>query len=64
MRNNYNPVSDSDDSFKVLNGEKSDARSSDGTGTPPPYSVLRKFTDSGNSDGSTSESARIFGLFW
>ncbi|EPX73360.1 uncharacterized protein SOCG_01110 [Schizosaccharomyces octosporus yFS286] len=39
MRNNYTPVSNSDNSVKVLNFEKSDTRSWNGIGTPS--SVLR-----------------------
>ncbi|EPX74499.1 uncharacterized protein SOCG_01983 [Schizosaccharomyces octosporus yFS286] len=58
MKNNYAPVSDSDDSFKVLNDEKSDARSLDGTGTPPPYSAPNKFIDLEMADGSTQHSAQ------
>ncbi|EPX72701.1 uncharacterized protein SOCG_00463 [Schizosaccharomyces octosporus yFS286] len=58
MKNNYAPVSDSDDSFKVLNDEKSDARSLDGTGTPPPYSAPKKFIDLEMADGSTQHSAQ------
>ncbi|EPX73467.1 uncharacterized protein SOCG_02691 [Schizosaccharomyces octosporus yFS286] len=40
MKNNYAPVSDSDDSSKLLNDKKLDIRSLDGTGTSPPYSGL------------------------
>ncbi|EPX73742.1 uncharacterized protein SOCG_02960 [Schizosaccharomyces octosporus yFS286] len=58
MKNNYAPVSDSDDSFKVLNDEKSDARSLDGTGTPPPYSTPNKFIDLEMADGSAQHSAQ------
>ncbi|EPX74135.1 uncharacterized protein SOCG_03348 [Schizosaccharomyces octosporus yFS286] len=58
MKNNYAPVSDSDDSFKVLNDEKSDARSLDGTGTPPPYSAPNKFIDLEMADGSAQRSAQ------
>ncbi|EPX70844.1 uncharacterized protein SOCG_04114 [Schizosaccharomyces octosporus yFS286] len=58
MKNNYTPVSDSDDSFKVLNDEKSDARSLDGTGTPPPYSAPNKFIDLEMADGSAQHSAQ------
>ncbi|EPX73465.1 uncharacterized protein SOCG_02689 [Schizosaccharomyces octosporus yFS286] len=58
MKNKYTPVSDSDDSFKVLNDEKSDARSLDGTGTPPPYSAPNKFIDLEMADGSTQHSAQ------
>ncbi|EPX75020.1 uncharacterized protein SOCG_02499 [Schizosaccharomyces octosporus yFS286] len=58
MKNKYSPVSDSDDSFKVLNDEKSDARSLDGTGTPPPYSAPNKFIDLEMADGSTQHSAQ------
>ncbi|EPX74054.1 uncharacterized protein SOCG_03268 [Schizosaccharomyces octosporus yFS286] len=58
MKNNYAPVSDSDDSFKVLNDEKSDARSLDGTGTPPSYSATNKFIDLEMADGSAQHSAQ------
>ncbi|EPX72390.1 uncharacterized protein SOCG_00154 [Schizosaccharomyces octosporus yFS286] len=58
MKNQYTPVSDSDDSFKVLNDEKSDARSLDGTGTPPSYSAPNKFIDLEMADGSTQHSAQ------
>ncbi|EPX70881.1 uncharacterized protein SOCG_04077 [Schizosaccharomyces octosporus yFS286] len=58
MKNKYTPVSDSDDSFKVLNDEKSDARSLDGSGTPPPYSAPNKFFDLEMADGSAQHSAQ------
>ncbi|EPX73109.1 uncharacterized protein SOCG_00865 [Schizosaccharomyces octosporus yFS286] len=58
MKNKYSPVSDSDESFKTLNDEKSDARSLDGTGTPPPYSAPNKFIDLEMADGSTQHSAQ------
>ncbi|WBW71640.1 wtf meiotic driver [Schizosaccharomyces osmophilus] len=56
MKNKYTPISDSDDSSKTLNDEKSDTHSADGT--PPPYSASNKFIDLEMADGSAQNSAQ------
>ncbi|EPX71706.1 uncharacterized protein SOCG_01920 [Schizosaccharomyces octosporus yFS286] len=56
MKNKYTSVSDSEESLKTLNDEKSDTRSSEGT--PPPYSASNKFIDLEMADGSAQHSAQ------
>ncbi|EPX71657.1 uncharacterized protein SOCG_01872 [Schizosaccharomyces octosporus yFS286] len=57
MKNKYTSVSDSEESLKTLNDEKSDTRSSEGT--PPPYSASNKFIDLEMADGSAQNSAEL-----
>ncbi|EPX75232.1 uncharacterized protein SOCG_04476 [Schizosaccharomyces octosporus yFS286] len=57
MKNKYTPVSDSDDSFKVLNDEKANSQSSPSDGTP--YSASNKLIDLEMADGSAQNSAEL-----